>query len=174
MQQTGCVFDTMGLWLRVAQDRTVQKNINDICCTWKWGITLPLGIPQHNPFPIVSASMVNVWELQRHKETGSQSGERQFAQRPCLLQTCLCFLQKLLWLSGESLTDSSLYASLLCDSYHTTESSVLRCSSPFYSEGRKYIFPHCRQTCVFHSLHVWRRNEYHRNEIHTKEDNPTK
>lgn len=126
------------------------------------------------PFPIVSASMRNVWELQRHKETGRQGGERQFAQRPCLLQTRLCFLQKLLWFSGESLTDSFLYASLLCDSYHTTESSVLCCSSSFYSEGWKYIFPHCRQTCVFHSLHVWRRNEYHLNEIHTKGDNPPK
>lgn len=29
-----------------ANDATVQKNINDICCTWKRGIVLPLGIPQ--------------------------------------------------------------------------------------------------------------------------------
>lgn len=48
VQQTGRVFDTMDLWLRVTQDGTVQKNINDICCTWKWGITLPFGIPQHD------------------------------------------------------------------------------------------------------------------------------
>lgn len=126
------------------------------------------------PSPLFQPAWRTPRELQRHKETGSQRGERQFAQRPCLPQTCLCFLQKPLWLSGESLTDSSLYASLLCDSYHTTESSVLRCSSPFYSEGWKYIFPHCGQTRVFHSLHVWRRNEYHLNEIHTKEFNPTK
>lgn len=41
----------MGLWLGITQDGTVQKNINDICCIWKWGITLPLGIPQHDFLP---------------------------------------------------------------------------------------------------------------------------
>lgn len=49
VQKPGHMFVTMGLRLRA--DSIVQKNINDICCTWKWGIALPLGIPQHNSLP---------------------------------------------------------------------------------------------------------------------------
>lgn len=105
--------------------------------------------------------------------TRGKEGEREFAHRPRLPRTCLCFLQKQPLLSWESLTDSSLYASLLCDSYHTTEASVLCSSSPSYSEGWKYIFPHCIQTWVCHSPHVWRRNENHQNKTHKKKDNQT-
>ncbi len=127
-------------------------------------------------FAIVS-SQRGEWlkEAERQGERGSEAKkEREFANRPRLPRTCLCFLQKQPRLSWESLTDSSLCASLLCDSYHTTEASVLCSSSPSYSEGWKYIFPHCIQTWVCHSPHVWRRNENHQNEIHNKKDNQTK
>lgn len=89
------------------------------------------------------------------------------AKRGSLLpQTSLCFQQRQLRLSWESLTDSSLYASLLYDSYHTTEALVLCSSSPSYSRGKKNTFlPFCIQTRVCHSPHVWRRNENHQNEI---------
>lgn len=123
--------------------------------------------------PLFLVSVVNDWEEQRDKENGRAMGkrerEREFAHRPWLPPTCLCFHQKQPWLSWESLTDSSLYASLLCDSYHTTEASLLCSSSPSYSEGWKYKFPHCIQTWVCHSPHVWRRNENHQNETRKKE-----
>lgn len=51
VQKPGRMFVTVGLWLWAAPDATIQKNINDICCTWKWGIVLPLGIRQHDSLP---------------------------------------------------------------------------------------------------------------------------
>lgn len=132
----------MGFQVRDAQDATVQGNTNDICCTRKQGIILPLGIPHHDP--LCHCFSPSWWTTERRRETkrmGERSKEREFAHRPRLPPTCLCFHQRQPWLSWESLTDSSLYASLLCDSYHTTEASVPCSSSPSYSEGGKYIFP---------------------------------
>lgn len=103
------------------------------------------------PFAIVLVSVVNDWEKQRDKRTGEQGWERQFVHKPQLPRTCLCFHPKQPQLSWESLTDSSLHASLLCDSYHTTEASVLCSSSPSYSEEWKYIFSRCIQTWVPHT-----------------------
>lgn len=101
---------------------------------------------------------------QRQREwlrEAKRGGEREFAHGPGCLDQFFCFHQRQPRLSWETLTDSSLYASLLCDSYHTTETSALCSSAPSYSQGRKCIFPFCIQTRVCHSPHVWRRNANH-------------
>lgn len=144
----GCMFDTMGLQVRAAQDATVQRNTNDICCTWKRGIILPLGIP-HRDLRRHCFSTVRRTRREEpgHKEDGGTEAARQQSFLPmdpvCFKKkTFLCFLQRLQRrLSWESLTDSSLYASLLCDSYHTTESSALASSSPFLFRGMKIHIP---------------------------------
>ncbi len=126
-------------------------------------------------FAIVS-SQCGEWlkEAERRGERGSEAKEESLPIDPGCLEPAFVFFRSSHGSPGESLTDSSLCASLLCDSYHTTEASVLCSSSPSYSEGWKYIFPHCIQTWVCHSPHVWRRNENHQNEIHNKKDNQTK
>lgn len=154
----------MGLQVRAAQDATVQGNTNDICCTRKQGIILPARYSApRSPFAIVS-SRRGEWL----REAGRQRERQSLPTDPGCFEPAFVFFRRSHRLSWESLTDSSLYASLLCDSYHTTEASVLGSSSPSYSEGWKYIFPHCIQTRVCHSPHVWRRNENHQNEIHKK------
>lgn len=95
--------------------------------------------------------MVKGWVQQRDKENERVKQRDRVCHRAWLSPTCLCFHQRQPGLSWENLTDSSLYASLLCDSYHTTEVSALCSSSLSYSEGWKYIFP-TRQTDTSLSL----------------------
>lgn len=86
----GCMFDTMGLQVRAAQDATVQRNTNDICCTWKRGIILPLGIPHRDPrrhcFSSARRTRREEPETQRgRRRRGSEAAEF-FAHGPRLLQ----------------------------------------------------------------------------------------
>lgn len=137
----GCMFDTMGLQVRAAQDATVQRNTNDICCTWKRGIILPLGIPRRDPRRHCFSSSRDTKRTAMPRQRGS-GVFRPWTPSASKKTPCLCFLQRRRRrLSWESLTDSSLYASLLCDSYHTTESSALASSSPFLFRGMKIHIP---------------------------------
>lgn len=141
------MLDTMGLQVRAAQDATVQGNTNDICCTRKRGIILLLCIPHCDPLSHCSRQC-GEWlrGAGRQRERQREAKERQFVHRPGLSPTRLCFHHKQPLISWGSLTDSSVYVSLLCDSYHTTEAS-----SPSYSERLKYIFICCIQTWVPHT-----------------------
>lgn len=83
----GCMSDTMGLQVRAAQDATVQRNTNDICCTWKQGIILPLGIPHRDPRRhCFSSARQARREEPRHKEDGGAEAAEIFAHGPRLLQ----------------------------------------------------------------------------------------
>lgn len=103
------------------------------------GIIPLLGILPYNPTHHCFWSPL--WMTERSKDAvrmGVPSKERVCRQTQ-MPPTCLCFQP---WLSWETLTDSSLYTSLLCDSYHTTGAPLLRCSSPLYSVGEKIHIPH--------------------------------
>lgn len=77
----------------------------------------------------------------RQRERESEAKRRFLPTDPTASNLPLFSSEAALALSWEGLTDSSLCANLLCDSYHTTETSVLCSSSPSYSEEWKYIFP---------------------------------
>ena len=93
----------MGLQVRGAQDATVQGNTNDIWCTRKQGIILPLGIPHHDPpLPLFLVVVVNDWEKPRDKENGrAKQRERVCPQTPAASNLPLFSSEAALALLGE-------------------------------------------------------------------------
>lgn len=89
----GCMFDTMGLQVRAAQDATVQRNTNDICCTWKRGIILPLGIPHSDPCRHCFSSS---------RDTKRTAMPRQRGSRVFLPMDPVCFKKNLPLFSSEA------------------------------------------------------------------------
>lgn len=134
-------------WEPRRTDATVQRNTNDICCTWKRGIILPLGIPRRDfRRPLFPPPLRRATEERGKGSCGGGGGtETDFffffpapRPRPASKNPPFVFVPRLRRFSWESLTDSSLYAALLCDSYHTgPESSARRLLISLLFRGMK-------------------------------------
>lgn len=143
-QKPGCMFDTMGLQVRDAQDATVQGNINDICCTWKQGIILPLGILHHeSPFAIVSSQRPWLRDAQRQRERGSEAKRESLPIDPGCLQPAFVSIrtEAALALLGEFDGQLSVCQSIMWFLSHNRSPSALLLISLLFRGMKIHIPP---------------------------------